>query len=286
MSSARTPNVLSIAGSDPSGGAGIQADLKTFSALGVYGMAVPTALTVQNTMTVSEIHDVGAAVVRAQLEAVFSDVRVDAVKIGMLGSAAVARAVAAVLRDAASPVVVLDPVLRASTGRDLLDADAVDVMRDELIPLSTVITPNIGEAALLLGLPPTTAPTLAGSRTAATALVARGARAALVTGGHLSDDADVVDVLHDGSSLHELRVRREREGVGGTHGTGCTLSSAIAALLALGLPKGRPLESACAEAQTFVAIAIARARELDVGKGAGPVHALGALWANTASRRG
>jgi len=272
MKPGRTPNVLSIAGSDPSGGAGIQADLKTFSALGVYGMAVPTALTAQNTLAVSAIYDVGATAVRTQLEAVFADIRVDAVKIGMLGSAAVARTVADVLRDVAPPFVVLDPVLRASTGRDLLDGDALAVVLDELMPLATVITPNAAEAALLLGEQTTRVSTPAAARDAARALVARGARAALVTGGHLESADEVVDVLHDGTSVTEFRIARERGS--GTHGTGCTLSSAIAAWLA----RGATLSDACEAAQRFVAAAIAHAAELDAGQGSGPVNPLGELW--------
>lgn len=272
MKPGRTPNVLSIAGSDPSGGAGIQADLKTFSALGVYGMAVPTALTAQNTVAVSAIYDVGAAAVRAQLEAVFADVRVDAVKIGMLGSAAVARTVAEMLREAAPPIVVLDPVVRASTGRDLLDGDALAVVRDELMPLATVITPNASEAALLLGEQTARVSTPAAARDVAGALVARGARAALVSGGHLESADEVVDVLHHGMSATEFRVARYRGS--GTHGTGCTLSSAIAAWLA----RGATLSDACEAAQRFVAAAIAHAAKLDVGQGSGPVHPLGELW--------
>jgi hydroxymethylpyrimidine kinase/phosphomethylpyrimidine kinase len=267
------PNVLSIAGSDPSGGAGIQADLKTFSALGVYGMAVPTALTVQNTLSVSAVHAVPGDLVRAQLDAVFADVRVDAVKIGMLGSAQVARAVSEALRRAAPPFIVFDPVLRASTGGDLLDRDALDIVREELLPLATVITPNADEATELLGRDAVRTPMEA--RAAATTLVARGARAALVTGGHLDGDDDVVDVLDvlcDGSSIREFRVAREHGT--GTHGTGCTLSSAIAALLARGLE----LDRACAAAQAFVAAAIANGRNLEVGRGRGPVHQLGAMW--------
>jgi hydroxymethylpyrimidine/phosphomethylpyrimidine kinase len=192
---------------------------------------------------------------------------VDAVKIGMLGSVAVARTVVEILREAAPPIIVLDPVLRASTGRDLLDSDALAVVRDDLMPLATVVTPNVREAGVLLG---TTVETLDAARAAAAALVTRGARAALVTGGHLPGGREVVDVLHHGGSLRELRVAREREGTGGTHGTGCVLSSAIAALLA----RGMTLIDACAAAQAFVAMAIARSRELDVGRGATPVHPL------------
>jgi hydroxymethylpyrimidine/phosphomethylpyrimidine kinase len=269
------PNVLSIAGSDPSGGAGVQADLRTFAALGVYGCAALTALTAQNTMGVSATHMVPASFLRRQLDAVFADVRVDAVKIGMLGTADAVVAVADVLRTHRPPLVVLDPVLRASTGAPLLDEGGMRALREELLPLVTVVTPNADEAGRLLRRPaPRSVPE---ARAAATLLVARGGRAAVVTGGHMPDLHLSVDVLHDGQDVHECRVPRV---VGtGTHGSGCTFSSAIAALLALGLP----LPRACREAQRFVAEAIARASELNVGRGAGPVHQLGALWTHAAT---
>jgi hydroxymethylpyrimidine/phosphomethylpyrimidine kinase len=268
------PNVLSIAGSDPSGGAGIQADLKTFAALGVYGCAAPTALTAQNTVEVSAVLSVPADFLRRQLEAVFADVRVDAVKIGMVGAADAVRAVAAILRAYRPSFVVLDPVLHASTGARLLHTDALDALRDELLPLATVVTPNAVEAGALLGI---AAPrSIAEAREAASLLAAHGPGAALVTGGHLADAADAVDVLHDGHIAREFRVRRFPGG--GTHGTGCTLSSAIAALLA----RGYALPEACAEGQRFVAASIARGADLRVGRGAGPVHPLGELWAHAA----
>jgi hydroxymethylpyrimidine/phosphomethylpyrimidine kinase len=263
-------NVLSIAGSDPSGGAGIQADLKTFAALGVYGCAVITALTAQNTVEVSAVLPVPADFLRRQLETVFSDVRVDAVKIGMLGSVDAVRTVIAALRAYRPAFVVVDPVLRASTGARLLDADALDALRDELFPLATVVTPNAVEVGALLGIE---APrSIAEAREAAGSLTARGVRAALVTGGHLADADVSVDVLHDGREIRELRVSRIHSAR--THGTGCTLSSAIAALLA----RGHGLPQACAEAQQFVAASITRGADLRVGRGVGPVHQLGALW--------
>ena len=272
--SSRVPNVLSIAGSDPSGGAGIQADLKTFAALGVYGCAVLTALTAQNTVEVSAVLPVPADFLRRQLEAVFTDVRVDAVKIGMLGAADAVRAVAAILRVYRPAFVVLDPVLRATTGAPLLDTDALVALRDELLPLVTVVTPNADEAGALLGI---AAPrSVAEARAAASLLVARGVGAALVTGGHLADAEASVDVLHDGRVVRELRVPRVPSA--GIHGTGCTLSSAVAALLA----QGRELPQACAEAQQFVAASITRGADLRVGRGVGPVHQLGELWARAA----
>lgn len=264
------PNVLTIAGSDPSGGAGIQADLRSFAALGVHGCAIPAALTAQNTMEVSAVFAVPHEFLRQQIDVLFADIRVDALKIGMLGSAGAVRVVAESLGRYQPPFVVLDPVLRASTGASLLQAEALAVFRDELMPLATLVTPNAQEAGALLG---RAAPrSIAEARDAAQLLVNLGARAALVTGGHL-DSADVcVDVLHDGSMLHEWHVPREH--VADTHGTGCTLSAAIAALLARGLA----LTEACREAQLFVAESIRLAPELSVGKGAGPVHQLGAMW--------
>jgi hydroxymethylpyrimidine/phosphomethylpyrimidine kinase len=269
--SGRVPNVLSIAGSDPSGGAGIQADLKTFAALGVYGCAVITALTAQNTVELSAVLPIPLEFLRLQLEAVFTDIQVDAVKIGMLGSADAVRAVAAVLRVYRPAFVVLDPVLRASTGACLLDPDALDALRDELLPLVTVVTPNADEAGALLGI---AAPrSVAEAREAARLLTELGVGAALVTGGHLADTGFSVDVLHDGRVVRESCVQRVSSA--GTHGTGCTLSSAVAALLALGYG----LPQACEEGQRFVAESIARGGELQVGRGVGPVHQLGELWA-------
>lgn len=264
---ATIPNVLTIAGSDPSGGAGLQGDLKTLAALGVWGCAVPTALTVQHTRAVQAVWPVPAACVAAQLDALFDDVAIHAVKVGMLGDAAVARAVADALGRHRPPHVVLDPVLGASTGGALLDAGGLDALRDRLLPLVTLVTPNAHEAGALLDAPPPT--TADEAAEAARALVALGAGAALVTGGHLGDPAECVDVLYDGAAVHAVRTPRVPGG--GAHGTGCALASALAALLA----HGRPLAAACAEAQRFVAGAIAAARELRVGSGIAPVHVLG-----------
>lgn len=269
------PNVLSVAGSDPSGGAGIQGDLKTFAALGVYGCAVPTALTAQSTRGVRDVLPVPAAFVTRQLETLLDDVDVHAVKVGMLGDAAVVRAVADVLRRYAPPHVVLDPVLRASAGGAnggaLLDAGGLAALRDELLPLVDLVTPNALEAGALLGVPPPRTADEAGE--AARQLVALGARAALVTGGHLDDPVECVDVLcadplAPGGALHAIRTRRVAGG--GAHGTGCALSSAVAALLA----RGRALPGACAEAQRFVARAVRAGQQLRVGRGVGPVYAV------------
>ena len=265
-------NVLSIAGSDPSGGAGIQSDLKTFAALQVYGCAVITALTAQNTVEIPAVFPVPADFVRQQIDVLFADVTVHAVKIGMLGTAAVIREVADALRTHRPGVIVLDPVLGASTGAPLLEADALTALLEELLPLATVITPNAQEAGMLLG---RAAPlSIADARDAARALTVLGARAALVSGGHLEGHSACVDVLDDGTATHEFSVPRITCPAS-THGTGCTLSSAIAALMA----RGADLAQACAAGQVFVAESIRHGAALRVGHGAGPVHQLGALWA-------
>ena len=270
-------NVLTIAGSDPSGGAGIQADLKTFAALQVYGCAVITALTAQNTVAVPAVFSVPPDFVRRQIDVLFADVTIHAVKIGMLGTASVIREVADALRTHRPEVVVLDPVLRASTGAPLLDADACSALLEELLPLASVVTPNAQETGMLLGaLPPRS---IAEAGAAARALTVRGARAVLVTGGHVGENATCVDVLDDGTSTHEFGVPRV-SGAASTHGTGCTLSSAIAALMA----RGAGLPQACAEAQAFVATSIRQGAALRVGHGVGPVHQLGDLWSRAESR--
>jgi hydroxymethylpyrimidine/phosphomethylpyrimidine kinase len=264
------PNVLTIAGSDPSGGAGIQGDLKTFATLRVYGCAVVTALTAQSTRGVCGVMSAPAAFVTRQLETLLDDVEIAAVKIGMLGDATVVRAVAAVLRRRTMPHVVLDPVLRASAGGALLDDDGLGALREELVPLADVVTPNAMEAGALLGEPPPR--TAEHAAHAARRLLTLGARAALVTGGHLADDATCVDVLAMSDGVHAFRTRRVARQA--THGTGCVLSSAVAALLA----QGRTLPDACAEAQLLVAESIEAGDRLSVGHGAGPVHVLSRVW--------
>jgi hydroxymethylpyrimidine/phosphomethylpyrimidine kinase len=258
------PNVLSIAGSDPGGGAGIQGDVKTFAALGVWGCAVPTALTAQNTRGVRAVLPVPADFVAEQLEVLFDDVEVHAVKVGMLGGADVVRAVAAALRRHRPPHVVLDPVLRASAGGVLLDAAGLDALRDELLPLAALVTPNAAEAGALLGAAPPRTETEAAE--AARALLERGVGAALVTGGHLEEDgATCADVLAAGGAVTTFRTPRA---AGGTHGTGCALSSAVAALLA----RGHPLVDACRAAQACVADAVRAGGELRAGRGVGPIY--------------
>ncbi len=264
-------NVLSIAGSDPSGGAGIQADLKTFSALGVYGMAVVTALTAQNTRGVTGIHVVPPDFVAEQIRAVFADIRVGAAKIGMIADAAIAGAVADVLAPHVDVPVVLDPVMIAKGGAPLLTDDAVTVLRTRLLPLATVVTPNLPEAAALLGEPEARdREEMAGQ---ALRLIERGAKTVLVKGGHLPGN-DSPDVLASAAGLTWFEA--PRVSTRNTHGTGCTLSSAIAAELA----KGALPEEAVAVAKAYVAGAINAADVLNVGSGHGPVHHFHALWRN------
>lgn len=268
-SPAAIANVLSIAGSDPSGGAGIQADLKTFSALGVYGMAVATALTAQNTRGVTGIHIVPPDFVAEQIRTVFADISVSAVKIGMIADAAIAGAVAEVLARHVDVPVVLDPVMIAKGGASLLTDDAVTVLRTRLLPLATVVTPNLPEAAALLGEPEARdREEMAGQ---ARRLVGLGAKAVLVKGGHLSGN-DSPDVLASAAGLTWFEA--PRVATRNTHGTGCTLSSATAAELA----KGASPEEAVAVAKTYVAGAIDAADALNVGSGHGPVHHFHALW--------
>ncbi len=262
----RYARVLTIAGSDSGGGAGIQADLKTFSALGCYGMTAITALTAQNTQGVTGIHPVPPEFLKAQLKAVIEDIGVDAVKIGMLHSPDTVRVVAGAIREYGLKCVVLDPVMVATSGDRLIEAETVEVLRTELFPWVDVITPNLDEAALLLG---RALPDAAALDRAAEDLRAQGARAVLLKGGHLSGEA-VVDVLaEEGHAL--LHLRSERIASGNVHGTGCTLSSAIAAYLALGLP----LREAVQQARRYILAAIAAGAHVQtgqVGQGHGPLN--------------
>ena len=264
-----TPIAVTIAGSDSGAGAGIQADLKTFAALGVYGATVITALTAQNTRGVAAIHAVPAAFVAAQIDAVFSDLAVGAVKIGMLGHAAVIEAVAAGLDRWTAANVVLDPVMVASSGERLLDAEAVDLLKRELLRRARVVTPNLPEAAALLGAK--VAESEDEMEAQANALLALGAKAVLMKGGHRGG-AESTDVLLDGGAV--IRYAARRIATRNTHGTGCTLSSAIAA----GLAKGHDLATAVSEAKDFVTAAIAAADRLAVGRGHGPLHHFHAVW--------
>lgn len=266
------PRVLSIAGSDPSGGAGVQADLKAFSVHGAYGMCVLTALTAQNTLGVQGVHPVPPSFVAAQLHSVFVDVTVDAVKIGMLGDAATVRVVAQALHRWRPPVVVLDPVMVAKSGDRLLDVDAVGVLRDELLPLVQLLTPNLGEAADLLGVAAATDED--GMAAQARGLAALGP-SVLVKGGHL-DGPEAVDLLLDDGTLTRFASPRVR--TRNTHGTGCALSSAVAALR----PQRASWVEAVGEAKDWLTGALEHADELavtsDPVRGHGPPHHFHALW--------
>jgi hydroxymethylpyrimidine/phosphomethylpyrimidine kinase len=266
------PNILSIAGSDPSGGAGIQADLKAIAANGGYGMAAITALTVQNTRGVRDVALVAPAMVAAQIAAIREDIRIDAVKIGMLGSAAIVAAVAEALADLSAPVV-LDPVMVAKGGDRLLAPDAVAALRDRILPMATVVTPNLPESADLLAMAMAT--TREEMTAQAQALRALGPGAVLLKGGHLHG-GDSPDLLIDASGAHW--VEGARIATGNTHGTGCTLSSALAARIGQGLP----MPAAVARAKSYIAGAIARADDLSVGSGHGPVHHFHAFNRETA----
>lgn len=263
------PNVLSIAGSDPSGGAGIQADIKAISANGGYAMAAITALTAQNTQGVSGVHLVPPSFVTAQITAVFADIRVDAIKVGMIANADIAQAVAEALPRHCHVPVVLDPVMIAKGGAPLLADDAIATLRDALLPLADILTPNLPEAAHLLGAP--TATTRDEMVTQATALRALGPKAVLMKGGHL-DDTDSPDVLITDAGAQWFDA--PRTATRNTHGTGCTLSAALAAQIA----KGLSLPEAVATAKTYVARAIAQADQLSVGTGHGPTHHFANLY--------
>jgi hydroxymethylpyrimidine/phosphomethylpyrimidine kinase len=289
----RPPVALSIAGSDPSGGAGIQADLKTFSALGVYGTCVITALTAQNTRGVTGVHVIPAEFVTQQLETLVADVRLDAIKIGMLANAGIVGAVEEFLRRHPHEHVVLDPVMVATSGDRLLDNDAVRAIR-QLMPLVSLITPNLAEAAALLDT--SLAATLPDMRLQAVALQEMGAQRVLIKGGHLDDTPDAVDLL-----LHldgEEVLRAPRVNTVNTHGTGCTLSSALAALR----PQRESWVEAALDAKAWLTAALVAADSLEIGqvqgrdpgsdpgqnpgsdpgqnpvRGHGPVHHFHAIW--------
>jgi hydroxymethylpyrimidine/phosphomethylpyrimidine kinase len=273
------PKALTIAGVDPSGGAGVLADIKTFSALGAYGCGVVCALTAQNTRAVTGIHATPPDFIRLQLDTLFADIVVDAAKIGMLGTAAAARAVAEGLE---KPVAsgelrhrVLDPVMVSKSGDSLLEADAVHMLIEALVPLATVITPNLPEVGVLLRQRPPD--TLAEMRRAAERLRRMmhddGVRWVLVKGGHLEGDA--VDLLHDGDRMLELPA--PRIATRNSHGTGCTLSAAIAALL----PQSPDVPTAVGKAKQYLTGALAAAATLSIGRtddGHGPVHHFYHWW--------
>jgi hydroxymethylpyrimidine/phosphomethylpyrimidine kinase len=259
----RYPRVLSIAGSDSGGGAGIQADLKTFSALGCFGMTAITALTAQNTTGVRNIHGVPTAILSDQIDAVVEDIGVDAVKIGMLHSVEVAHTVAQAIDRHKLPHVVLDPVMVATSGAVLIDHAAVEVLVREMFPRAVLITPNLDEASLLVGHPLASE---ADMEAAALELMGKGANAVLLKGGHLQGDT-VSDLLVQAGG-ERLWMRDTRIATPNTHGTGCTLSSAIAAHLAL----GASLVDAVQQARAFVRGALLGGAQVRTGKGSGPLN--------------
>jgi hydroxymethylpyrimidine/phosphomethylpyrimidine kinase len=267
------PNALSIAGVDPSGGAGVLADVKAMSALGAYGCAVIAALTAQNTQGVASVAPVPPAFVGQQIDALFADLRIDAVKIGMLGQQPVIQVVAEKLARWRAPHVVLDPVMVAKSGDLLLDRDAVGVLREALLPQATVLTPNLPEAGVLLEERPVE--TLKEMRRVAERLRNKlaydGQRWVMLKGGHLPGD-ETIDLLHDGDRMIELPGGRID--TRNTHGTGCTLSAALAALI----PQTGDVPEAARRAKAYLTEAIRHADRLEVGKGHGPVHHFHAWW--------
>jgi hydroxymethylpyrimidine/phosphomethylpyrimidine kinase len=253
---------LTIAGSDSGGGAGIQADLKTFAVFDVFGMSAITALTAQNTREVIAVHVVPASVVRQQIDAVATDIGVDAAKTGMLANADIVGAVARAIREHHIEPLVVDPVMVSESGAALLASDARETLKRELLPLAALVTPNLHEAQALTGV---TITSVADMRAAARALIGSGARAVLVKGGHLAGD-QAIDVFDDGTTVRELHAPR----LAGrhTHGTGCQLSAAITA----GLARGLPLLEAVANAKRFISVAIRNG--VDIGHGVGPANPL------------
>lgn len=259
--------VLTIAGSDSGGGAGIQADIKTISALGCYATTAITAITVQNTVGVEAVHPVPVDFVKGQIEAVLSDIGADAVKIGMLQSAEIVQALAEMLRKYKVGNVVLDPVMVSTSGHRLIEEDAIDTLRRELIPLARVITPNIPEAEILLGgeeiRSQASLPEMAQRLSASCGV------SVLLKAGHLSED-ELTDILYDKETDKLLQLTSKRIRTRNTHGTGCTMSSALAASLA----KGETLQQAASSAKTFISNAIIAGADYEIGHGHGPVQFL------------
>jgi hydroxymethylpyrimidine/phosphomethylpyrimidine kinase len=264
-----TAIAVTIAGSDSGGGAGIQADLKTFSALKVFGASVITALTAQNTQGVQSIHDVPADFIAAQIDSVFSDLKVDAVKIGMLSQVGVIETVAAGVERHGLSRVVLDPVMVAASGDRLLSEDAIEALRHVLLPHAAIVTPNLPEAAAILG--EDVAQDEETMRDQGKRILAMGPSAVLIKGGHGSGP-ESTDLLIESTNVH--RFPAPRIDTRNTHGTGCTLSSAIAAKLA----QGYTLHPAVEAAKAYISAAIAAGRDLDIGQGHGPVHHFHSYW--------
>jgi hydroxymethylpyrimidine/phosphomethylpyrimidine kinase len=262
--------VLTIAGSDSGGGAGIQADLKTMSAIGCYGMSVVTALTAQNTRGVTGIHAVPPSFAAEQMRAVFTDIGADAVKIGMLYSAELIEVVAAQLKVHAAKKIVLDPVMVAQSGHKLLQDDAIQAIKDLLMPLADVVTPNLLEAEVFLDFK---IKGIEDMQTAARLLAAYGSRSILIKGGHLKN-GDSTDLLYLTADDRFVMLEAERIESRNNHGTGCTLSSAIASYMA----QGSEIEDAVKKAKAYIQNAIRAGAEYKLGHGHGPVHHFFAFW--------
>ena len=282
-STSRIPNVLTIAGIDPSGGAGVLADLKTFSALGAYGCGVVAALTAQNTHAVTAVHVPPTEFLRLQIDTLFADVKLHATKIGMLGSAEVTATVADRLAHWKAVKVVLDPVMVAKSGDSLLAKSAISMMREALFPQAFLITPNLPEAGVLLGqrAPESVKDMYRAAERLRELLPLSSERWVLLKGGHLPGN-ELMDLLFDGERMIELPAARIE--TRNTHGTGCTLSSAVAALLPQTAADFRPVETAVRQARQWLLGAIAHSGELAVGSGHGPVHHFHALWRNSPTR--
>jgi hydroxymethylpyrimidine/phosphomethylpyrimidine kinase len=261
----RVYKALTIAGSDSGGGAGIQADLKTFAALGVYGASVITAITAQNTRRVTRIQELEPEMVAAQIDAVIEDIGADALKTGMLANAAIIEVVAAKIREHGLKNLVVDPVMVAKSGDLLLRPEAIDMLRAQLMPLATVVTPNLPEAKELTGIPCSRLPEI---KEAARKIVSMGARSVVIKGGHSKGPA--TDLFYDGKRFRSFTSPRVR--TANTHGTGCTFSAAIAA----GLAKGMSLEGAVAEAKRYITAAIRKG--FPIGSGHSPVHHFYRFW--------
>lgn len=265
---------LSIAGSDPSGGAGLQADLKTFSALGVFGTTAIVAVVDENTQGVYGVHPIPDSFVAGQIRSVLSDIGTDAVKIGMLHSSSLIRTVLETLREYPDVRdIVLDPVMVATSGDPLLEPDAIGTLRDELMPYASVITPNLPEASMLLGMTVDSQDELEDAARDLSAKFGDSRVSVMLKAGHLDDDT-LTDIFYNAETGRVLRLTSPRVRTVNTHGTGCTMSSAIAAWLA----KGADLDTAVANAKDYVAAAIATGADYRIGKGHGPVNHFYALW--------
>lgn len=259
----RYPVLLSIAGSDSGGGAGIQADLKTFSALGCYGTTAITAITVQNTLGVSSIHSIPAEIVRGQIKAVMDDIKPSAIKIGMVHSAELAIAIASLLKGYPGTPIVFDPVMSATSGCSLIEKDVIDILKKELFPLVQIVTPNLDEAVLLAEMP---VHTIDDMKESAARIIKTGCNSVLVKGGHLKG-ADLYDVYKDKNG-HERVFKTQAINTNNTHGTGCSLSSAIASFIA----RGNDMVIAIAESKKYIHHAIENGKDVKTGNGHGPLN--------------